>query len=169
LSVNFSKPLATSNNTPSWAQGVVTGQGILNVRNISYVPAGHTRADEYTFTTRAGSQLPVKGTWNLRTWNAATDAASDSNAYVSTANTPYTDSLVYAHHCPSNSSATTGQCAGIVHETWFVYVDTAVSGTSSQTGLPLAQVGGLQQTQTTKPVNCGQFSVSFSYVIESFQ
>jgi hypothetical protein len=169
FSVNFSKPLVTNSNTPSWAHGVITGQGILNIRNITYVPAGYTRADEYTFTTRAGSQLPVRGNWNFRTWDAVTDAASDSNAYVTAANTPYSNSLVYAHHCPANSTSTTGQCAGIVHETWFVYVDTRGSGTSSQTGLPLTQIGGVQQTQTSNPVNGGQFSVTFSYVIESLQ
>jgi hypothetical protein len=167
FTVNFSKPLATTSKTPSWAYGPVTGQGVLNIRNITYVPAGHTRADEYTFTTRAGTQLPVKGSWSFRTWDAVTDAASDSNAYVLAANSPYADSLVYVHHCPANSTATAGQCAGIIHETWFVHVDSAGSGTSSQTGLPLVQVGGLQETQTSTPVNGGQFSIAFSYVIES--
>ena len=169
FSVSFAKPLATTNNTPSWANGVVTGAGILNINNITFVPAGHTRADEYTFTTRMGSQLPVKGTWNFRMWNPTTAANSSSNVWVTAANTPYTDSLVYAHHCPANSAATTGPCAGIVRETWFVYADTTGNGTSSQTGLPLTQVGGLMDTSRSSPINGGQFSMPFSFVISTLQ
>jgi hypothetical protein len=169
FTVNFSQPLATNRSTPAWANGPVGGQGVLNVRNITFVPFGYTRADEYVFTTRAGSQLPVKGLWNFRTWNPVTDAISTADSAVAAANSPYSDSLVYAHHCPANSTATTGPCTGVVHETWFVYVDTASSGFSSQTGLPLAQVGGLEDTQTLTPVNAGQFSIRFYYAISLVQ
>jgi len=102
-------------------------------------------------------------------WNANNQASPTSGAELTEANTPYTASLVYAHHCPANSTATTGPCAGIVHETWFVYADSAGTGVSSQTGLPLTQVGGLQDSQTIKPVNAGQFSIPFSFVISTIQ
>jgi hypothetical protein len=169
FSVLFTKPLATNSTTPAWASGSVSGQGVLNIRNIVFVPSGYTRAQEYTFTTRMGALLPVKGTWNFRMWNASNQASPTSGAELAEANTPYAASLVYAHHCPANSTATTGQCVGIVHETWFVYADTAGTGVSSQTGLPLTQVGGLEDSQTPSPVNAGQFSIPFSFAISTIQ
>jgi hypothetical protein len=169
FTVLFTKPLATNSNTPPWGSGSVSGQGILNIRNVAFVPPGYTRAEEYSFTTRMRAQLSVKGTWNIRMWNANNQASPTSGAALAEANTPYTSSLVHAHHCPANSNATTGPCAGIVHETWFVYADTAGTGVSSQTGLPLTQVGGLQNSQTATPVNAGQFSMPFSFVISTIQ
>ncbi|HKE21418.1 MAG TPA: hypothetical protein VKB88_03450 [Bryobacteraceae bacterium] len=169
FSVSFTRALATNGNTPSWASGSVSGQGILNIRNITFVPSGGTRADEYTFTTRMGSQLPVKGSWNFRMWNPSTQAVSGVDNWVTAANTPLTDSLVNVHHCPAQSTAAAGPCAGIVHETWFVSADAAGTGTSTQTGLPLTQVGGLQNTQTSQPVIAGQFSVPFSFTISTLQ
>jgi len=167
FSVIFSKPLSTNSSTPSWASGSVTGSGILNIRDIT--PTGYSRTEENTFTTRMGAQLPVKGSWNFRMWNPTTQAVSGDDVWVAGANSPYTDSLVYVHHCPSNSTATTGQCAGIVHETWFVYADNSGTGTSSQTGLALQQVGGLQDTQGSSPVIAGQFSIPFSFKITALQ
>ena len=168
ISFNFAKMLASSSNTPTWAGsgGTVTGTGLLNIRNITFVPSGNTRADEYTFTTRMGSNLPVKGSWNFRIFNPTTDAASGDSVYVQTNNTPYLNSLVIAHHCPANSTATTGPCAGVTNETWFVYPDTAVtqSGTS-QNGQPLTQVGALVNTQRSSPINGGEFSMPFYFVI----
>jgi hypothetical protein len=169
FSVIFSKPLATNSKTPAWASGSISGQGTLNVRNIAYVPPGKTRADEYVFTTRMGALVPAKGTWNFRMWNANNVASPTSGPELIEANTPYTASLVYAHHCPANSTATTGPCVGIIHETWFVSADTAGTVFSSQTGLPLTLVGGLQNSQTPSPVNAGQFSIPFSFVISTMQ
>jgi hypothetical protein len=147
----------------------VTGSGLLNIRNITFLPPGKTRSDEYTFTTRAGMQVPVSGSWFFRTWNPATDAISDTDVYVSAANTPYTGSLVNVVHCPANSTSTTAPCAGVITETWFVAADTLSGGTSPETGLALAQVGGLVNTQKASPVNGGQFNVPFSYTISLVQ
>jgi hypothetical protein len=168
FSVSFTRPLATNSKTPSWASGTVSGQGILNIRNITFVPSGHTRADEYDFTARMGSQLPVKGVWNVRMWATSTDASTSVDSWVTAANRPYNASLVNVHHCPANSTATTGPCAGIVHETWLVSADPGGTGLSGQTGLPLTQVGRLQNTQT-QVVNAGQFSIPFSFVISTLQ
>ena len=169
VSVIFSNPLATNSNTPSWASGSVTGAGVLNIQNIVFVPNGLSRSDEYTFTSRMGAQLPVKGSWNFRMWNPTTQAVSTDGSSVAAANSPSSDSLVYVHHCPANSTATAGQCPGIVHETWFVYADSTETGISSQTGLPLKQVGGLENTQPINPVNAGQFSIPFFFVISALQ
>jgi hypothetical protein len=166
FSVGFARPLATNSQTPSWASGTVSGQGILNIRNITFVPSGYTRADEYNFTARMGSQLPVKGTWNFRMWALSADASTTVDGAVTAANTPYQDSLVNVHHCPANSTATTGLCAGVVHETWLVSADAGGAGVSTETGLPLTQVGGLQNTQS-RVVNAGQFSIPFSFVIST--
>lgn len=169
ISFSFARMLASNSNTPSWAAsgGTVTGTGVLNIRNITFVPSGFTRADEYTFTTRMGSDVPVKGFWNFRIFNPATNAVSGNDIYVSTNNTPYLNSVVIAHHCPANSTATTGPCLGVAHETWFVYPDTAVTEAgTSQTGLPKTQVGALINSQKTMtPVNGGQFSMPFYFVI----
>lgn len=169
LSISFAKLLASTSNTPSWASGTVTGPALLNIRNITFVPHGKTRADEYTFTTRAGMQVPNQSSWFFRMWNPATAAISNTDVYVVTANTPYTNSLVNVTHCPANSTLLTGPCAGIIQETWFVAADTQSGGTSSQTGLPIVQAGGLMNTQKSSPVNGGQFSVPFSYVISLTQ
>jgi len=172
ISFSFAKMLFSNANTPSWANsgGTVTGTGLLNVRNITFVPTGLTRADEYMFTTRMGSNLPVKGSWNFRIFKQTTDAVSGNDVYVSTNNTPYLNSAVIAHHCPANSTAITAPCAGVIHETWFVYPDTAVESGTSQTGLPLSQVGALVNTQKpSNPVNAGEFSMPFYFAISTLQ
>jgi hypothetical protein len=176
ISFSFAKMLASSSNTPSWASsgGRVTGTGLLNIRNITFLPPGHTpaytREDEYTFTTRMGSNLPVKGFWNFRIFDPTTDAASDDSPAVSTNNTPYLNSPVIAHHCPAHSTATAGPCVGVTHETWFVYPDTAVTQSGpSQTGLPLTQVGALVNTQKATVLNAGEFSMPFYFVISALQ
>ena len=67
LSFNFGKMLASNSDTPSWATGIVTGSGgTLHIRKVTFVPAGYDRTQEYTFTTWAGSILPVKGSWELQ-------------------------------------------------------------------------------------------------------
>lgn len=170
LTFNFGKVLASNSSTPSWANGGgVTGAGQLNINNIAFVPSGYTRADEYTFTTRMGSVVPAKGSWNLRMYPSQTDAIATSNAWVTTANTPYADSIVNVHHCPANSTAVAGICVGITHETWFVSPDTSSAGVSS-TGLALEQVAALENTtKSTAAVNAGEFSVPFYFVISTLQ
>lgn len=169
VTFNFGKVLASNSNTPAWANGgAVTGAGQLNINNIAFVPAGHTRADEYTFTTRMGSLIPVKGSWNLRMFASQTDAIATNDVWVAAANTPYASSIVNVHHCPANSTATSGVCAGIVHETWFVSPETSSHGVSG-TGLPLAQVAALENTTKSTPVNAGEFSVPFYFVIATLQ
>lgn len=172
ITFSFAKKLASNANTPSFASsgGAVTGPGLLNIRDITYVPAGFTRADEYTFTTRMGSDLPVKGTWNFRIFSPATDAVSGTDTWVTANNTPYLNSSVIAHHCPANSTATVPPCVGVIHETWFVYPDSNVTESGmSQTGLPKTQVGGLVNSQRSAPINGGQFSMPFYFAITSLQ
>jgi len=171
LSFNFGNMLASNSNTPSWATGVISGGGAtLHIRRLTFVPAGYDRAQEYTFTTWAGSILPGKGFWNFRMWNPTTDAISDdpsTNISLATANGPLTDSTAIVHHCPANSSATTAPCAGIVKETWFVYPDS--NSTTYTDGSPApgtdTQVGAPVNTQKATPVNAGQFSLPFYLVI----
>lgn len=166
LSFNFGQRLASNANTPSWATGVVTGaNATLHVRRLTFVPAGSDRSQEYFFTTWTGSILPVKG-WNFRMWKPTTDAISgnpSTDANVATANGPFTDSAVIVHHCPANSTATTGQCVGVIKETWFVYPDP--NPTTYIDGSPAPQttvfVGALVNTQKSTPVNGGQFSMPF--------
>lgn len=171
LSFSFDRMLASNSNTPSWATGLVTGGGgTLHIRRITFVPAGYDRAQEYLFTTWAGSILPVKGSWNFRVWKPVTDAMSDNpntNIHLATANGPLMDSPVVVRHCPANSSATTGPCTGIVKETWFVYPDS--SPTTYMDGTPApptaVHVGALVNTQKSTPVNAGQFSMPFYLTI----
>lgn len=166
LSFNFGQRLASNANTPSWATGVVTGSGAtLHIRRITFVPTGYDRSQEYSFTTWAGSILPVKG-WNFRMWKPTTDAISDNpatNINLAAANGPFTDSPAIVHHCPANSNATTGQCVGVIKETWFVYPDP--NPTTYTDGTPAPQttvyVGALVNTQKATPVNGGQFSMPF--------
>lgn len=74
------------------------------------------------------------------------------------------------HHCPAGSTATSGVCAGIVHETWFVSPDGSSAGAPASTGLPLTQVAALENTgKPTTPVNVGEFSVPFYFVISTLQ
>jgi len=166
LSFNFGNMLASNSNTPSWATGVVTGgSGTLHIRRITFVPTGSDRSQEYVFTTWAGSILPVRGSWNFRMWKPTTDAISDSltNVNLATANGPFTDSPVVVHHCPANSSATSGPCTGVIKETWLVYPDSGPTTYLNGNPAPqtATQVGALVNTQKSTPVNGGQFSMPF--------
>jgi hypothetical protein len=170
LSFNFGHMLASNANTPSWATGIVTGSGgTLHIRNLTFVPTGYDRAQEYVFTTWAGSILPVKG-WNFMMKKPVTDASSGdpkTDAYVAAANSPFTDSPVVAHHCPANSSATTGPCTGVIKETWFVYPDSSPTTYTDGSPAPPTDiyVGALLNTQKSNPVNAGQFSMPFYLTI----
>jgi hypothetical protein len=170
LSFDFTKMLASNSQTPSWASGIITGSGAtLHIRKITFVPAAFDRAQEYAFTTRAGSILPVKS-WNFRMWKPTTDAVSgdpSADIYLDTANGPFWDSAVIVHHCPANSTATEGPCVGIVKETWFVYPDAAPTIYTDGSPAPstATQIGALVNTQKPTPVNGGQFSMSFYFVI----
>ena len=163
MSISFAQLLASNSFTPSWAKtsSTETGTGFLNVRNIFFVPSGSNRSQEFTFTTRFGSTGPENG--NLTMINPSAEAPS-SAPNLALANTPYTDSLVYVHHCPATSSPS-ATCSGITNETWLVYPDPTVSGTSAQTGLPLLAVGTLLISNRGGEVNAGQFSVPFFFTI----
>jgi hypothetical protein len=159
LTFDFGQNLSKNSNTPSWATGPVMGTGgVLNIRNITYVPPQSDRTQEYAFTTWMGSNVPVRGTWNFRMWNPTTDAVAGdpTNPYVAAANSPDTDAPVNAYHCPVsvNNPSPSLMCAGVTLETWFVW--------------PLGSgpwVGGLMNTQKSAPVNGGQFSMPFYFVI----
>jgi hypothetical protein len=148
--------LASTITTPSWAYGIVTGSGgVLNIRNITFRRDTEI-ATEYSFTTWMGSNVPVKGTWNFRMWYPTTDAVvgDPTNPNVIAANSPNPDTLVNAYHCPANNPSPSLMCTGVVLETWFVWP----VGSSPW-------VGGLVTTQTSTPVNGGQFSMPFYFVI----
>ena len=148
--------LASTSDTPSWAYQIVIGSGgVLNIRNITYA---YDSAHEYSFTTWMGSSLPVRGTWNFRMWHPTTDAVvgDPTNPPVAAANTPDIDTPVNAYHCPASASNPnpSPMCAGVTLETWFVW--------------PLGAgpwVGGLMNTQKSAPINGGQFSMPFYFVI----
>ncbi len=171
LSFNFGNMLASNSNTPSWATGILTGSGgTLHVRRMTFVPTGYDRSQEYTFTTWVGSILPVRGSWNFRMWKPTTDAISgdpSTNSYVATANDPYIDTAANVHHCPPNSPATSGPCVGVIHETWFVWPDAGSTTYADGTPAPgnATQVGALVNTQKSTPINGGQFSMPFYFVI----
>jgi len=162
LSFSFAQLLASNGNTPSWALAgnTETGAGFVNIRNLWYVPAGHTRNDEYIFRTWMGSSVPVFEAFNMVTPSPDPPLSGAGAA----ANTPYPTSPVLAHHCPANTNTAT--CPNVTAETWFVYPDTnpTASGTST-TGLPISQVGTLFVTSKGKRVNAGQFSMPFLFVI----
>lgn len=163
MTISFAKILATNSNTPNWAAGGSTvGLAFLNVRNLFFVPAGYDRSMEYTFTTRLGSSLAGGNLGNFPMLNPNQQApTNEGNPAVS--NSPYPNSLVFAHHCPANSNTTT--CPNIIHETWFAYPDPSptTSGTS-QTGLPITQVGALVNSG-----NQGEFSMPFYFTISLLQ
>ncbi len=171
ISFNFSNRLASNTQTPSWASGVVSGTGAtLHIRKITFVPAGSDRAQEYSFTTWAGSILPVRGSWNLRMWNPTTDAITDNpatNIHLATANGPYVDTPVDVHHCPANSTATSGMCVGVTHETWFVSPSTGTTTYLDGSPAPpvALQVAAIVDTQKPTPVNGGQFRMPFLLTI----
>jgi len=158
LTFTFASHLLTSTpDTPSWAYRIVTGSGgVLNIANITFVPQGAGRSLEYSFTTWMGSNVPVQGTWNFRMWHSPTDAmvGDPTNPNVAAANTPEIDTPVNAYHCPANNLSPSPMCTGVTLETWFVWPQ----GTSPW-------VGGLMNTQKSAPVNGGQFSMPFYFVI----
>lgn len=165
ISFRFAGLLSSNSATPSWALkgDTIAGPSFLSVRNIWYVPAGHDRSMEYTFTTRMNASIPAKGSYGLHF--LATNPDAPSNApNVSIANSPYPDSPVVVHHCPAG--ANTSPCPNTLHETWYVYPDPSPTASGpSQTGRPVTQVGTLLNTQTTPGKNAGEFSVSFSLAI----
>ena len=171
ISFNFINRLASNAQTPSWASGIVSGTGAtLHIRKLTFVPAGSDRAQEYGFTTWAGSILPVRGSWNLRMWNPNTDAMTDdpaTNIHLATANGPYVDTLVNVHHCPANSTATSGVCAGVTRETWFVWPNAGTTTYLDGSPAPVVatQVAAIVDTQKSTPVNGGQFSMPFLLTI----
>ena len=167
VSFSFSKMLASNQYTPSWAKNGATesGAAFFNVRNLWFVPSGSDRNQEYTFTTRLGSTTPAPGSPNFTMTNPSPDAPSSVPNLLAIANTPYTNSLVVVHHCLGNTNTST--CPNIARETWFVYPDPnpTTSGTS-QTGLPITQVGTLLTTvRGGTEVNAGEFSMPFLFTI----
>ena len=161
VSVTLTKPLATNARTP--ANSTISGNWFLNVHNITFVPTGKTRSDEYSFTTRYGSMAPDRSTY-VRMFNPAVQAVTITPHPSS--NDPYLNSPVNVYHCPENSTATTGLCVGVTKETWFVWPDEAVTEPgASQTGLPKTQVASLVTSFRGKDVASGEFSVPFYYVI----
>ena len=171
LSYDFSGLLASNSYTPAWALSgsTVTGAGFLNVRNIWFVPSGSNRDEEYTFTTRLGSNPPVSsGSPDFPMANPSPDAPSSIPNVLALSNTPYPDSLVIVHHCPANTN--TAACPNIVHETWFAYPDPNPTASGvSQTGRPITQVGNLLVTVRGSKVNAGEFSMPFSFTISLLQ
>ena len=162
LTFSFAKLLASNSYTPAWAKTGSTESAIsLNIYNLFYVPTGKDRNSEYTFTTRMGALV---GGIGFHMVNPSPDAPS-SAPNLPIANVPYTNSLVVVHYCPGNTNTST--CPNIVHETWFVHPDPnpTGSGTSSQTGLPLTQVGFLVINSNRSNVNAGEFSMPFSFTI----
>jgi hypothetical protein len=166
FTVDFSRLLASNSYTPSWALAgePQTTAGFLNVRNLWFVPMGYTRNDEYTFTTRLGSTLPLTGSPGVSMLNPGQDATISDGPNVAAANYPYPTSLVVVHHCPANTNTST--CPNIVAETWMVYPDSTptADGTAS-TGLPVTQVATLLMTVKRSRVNAGQFSIPFMFTI----
>jgi hypothetical protein len=164
VSVSFAA-LFTNQYTPSWTSGLISGNWFLNVRNITYVPPGQNRAEEFRFTTRYGSMAPNGS--NLRMLNPTSDAVTTQPEL---ANDPYLNSLVNVHHCPANSDATTGLCLGRVKETWFVWPDQNLTEDHhSQTGLAKTQVASLLVSVKGKNVAAGEFTVPFYFVITSLE
>jgi len=176
LTFDFGGHLLASNNTHDWAlKSVIGSGGVLNVRDLTFVPAGKGPSLEYDFTTWVGADLPVKGYWNFRMFKPTTDAISgdlNTNPYVASVNSPYIDSPVNVHHCPANSSATTGPCVGVIHETWLISPDAGPTTYTDGSPAPPSAVwvGGLVNTQkSTSPVSAGQFSMPFRFTISLLQ
>jgi hypothetical protein len=164
VSVSFARRLASNSFTPPWALSGSTqaGTGFFDVRNLFFVPSGFDRNQEYSFTTRLGSSGPESG--NLTMSNPSPDAVSSASAVAGIANSPYPDSLVIVHHCPANANTTT--CPNITNETWFAYPDpNPTSNGTSQTGLPITQVGTLLLSYHGGEVNAGEFSAPFLFTI----
>jgi hypothetical protein len=165
LSFSFADILATNSATPSWARSGSTETGAgLNVRNIFFVPPGLTRNDEYTFSTRFGTNVSVSGSPAFRMLNPSPDAPSTGVGDLASENSPYTDSLVIVHHCPANTNTAT--CPDITFETWTAYPDPNPTATGTgQTGTPITQVGTLLVTSKGTMANAGEFSMPFLFTI----
>jgi hypothetical protein len=167
LSFSLARLQASNSYTPSWALSgnTETGTGFLNVRNLFFVPSGHTRDDEYTFSTRFGSNPPASGSPAFRMLNPSPDAPPSGTADdVVLANHPYPNSLIIVHHCPAN--ANTATCPNITAETWFAYPDPNPTATGTgQMGFPITQVGTLITTSNGTNLNAGEFSMTFLFTI----
>lgn len=163
ISFHFTAPLYTDQYTPAGLNGSTVHPLSVNVRNVMYQ---HNAAVEYTFTTRLGSNFSQFGPFRMV--NLASQAVAPGGGGDNVANSPYADALVYVHHCPK-STAASGGCQALAHETWYVYPDPAVYGTSSSTGLPVSQVGTLILTEgsgkNSQTVNGGEFSMPFYFAI----
>ncbi|MDP8980615.1 MAG: hypothetical protein M3O35_08500 [Acidobacteriota bacterium] len=163
IAFHFTAPLYTDQYTLSGLTGSTVPVASVNIRNILYQ---HNAAVEYTFTTRIGSNSFQFGPFRMV--NLGSQAVAPGQGGDNVANSPYADALVYVHHCPKSTVAT-GGCQALAHETWYVYPDPAVYGTSSYTGLPVSQVGTLLPTvgsgKNANVVNAGEFSMPFYFAI----
>src|SRR5215469_14028574 len=81
--VNFAEMLHKTSYTPAYAaNGQTQDDPFVNVRNVTYVPAGLSRADEYQFTTQ------VHCCSGLIMMNTAAQAAADNGPDSTAANNP---------------------------------------------------------------------------------
>jgi hypothetical protein len=159
--VSFAQMLNKTSSTPTYAaNGQIQDDTFLNVRNVTYAPTGLHRLDEYQFTT----QLHCCA--SLVMMNTAAQAVVDNGPDSTVANIPYPNSLVNVHHCPANSTATSGPCAGVVHETWLVRPDrNATASGAGYDGGPIVQVATLATTKGNTGCNAGEFTIPFYFVI----
>ena len=162
ISYHFTSPLYTDQYTPSGLTGSVVNFSSITVRNILYQ---HNASSEYTFTTRLDSFSSQFG--SFRMLNLSSQAVAPGSGGDDVSNSPYADALVYVHHCPKSNLAS-GGCPALAHETYYVYPDPTVNGTTS-TGLPIAQVGAMVLTvgngKNAQTVNGGEFSMPFYFAI----
>jgi len=174
ISVSFAKMLDRTTNTPTWAATgqTMSGTWFLNIPDIWFVPTGLSRSQEFDFTSRLVSAGPPSASnpnstiGHVRMLNPNSDVKSYT---VLGGAVPYPDALVNVHHCPADSSpSTSGACANILKETWFVWPDPNVSGTAN--GYPISQVAELilDGKQGTR-IYAGEFSIPFYFVITSLQ
>lgn len=168
---NFGSMVATNSATPAWATGLVSGSGNINVRGLAFEFQPGDRATEYEFTTWMGSTPPApSGSWGFHMLHPVTDArvGDPGDPNFPTANFPYVEAAVRVHHCPANSSATSGPCLGRVKETWIVNPDPSPTTYSDGSPAPptVINVGELiNKDNLSSPVNAGQFSMPFQFVI----
>jgi hypothetical protein len=137
------------------------------VRNIIYVPTGGNRANEYEFTTHLAGHGPLNThLYMMSSSVAAVPAVND--AFI---NTPYTDAPLHVYHCAANFLGTSSYCTANQKEQWFVWPDSSANGTSTQTGLPVSQVGTLEMdaVRPNPEGSGGEFSVPFLFVITALQ
>ena len=166
VSFNFANSLAiVPGVTPAWASGIVTGAANINVRKLAFEFSPGDRNTDYIFTTWMGSTPPApSGSWGFHMLHPVTDAnvGDPSDPNFPTANDPYLEAPVIVQHCKAGSTAVTGPCVGVTKETWFVYPDP-----SEINDVPNAiNVGELiNKSNLSSPVNAGQFSMPFYFVI----